>query len=43
MADEFIVQAKTLASYENAISTRQLSLLYSKFGIEFTSLIAFFS
>ena len=42
-AHEFIKEAKLLASYNSTISTRQLSLLYTKFSFQFTSLITFFS
>ncbi|CDW80833.1 UNKNOWN [Stylonychia lemnae] len=40
---EFIQEAKLLASFDGSISTRQLSILYQKFNIQFTSLITIFA
>ena len=41
--NEFIKEAKLLASYDGSISARQLSIVYSKFDLPFTDLVTIFS
>jgi hypothetical protein len=42
-ADEFIREAKLLSSFDGSLTTRQLSLLYSKFDVKFTEMLAFYA